>query len=227
MHLSKVEHKKRINLKKRRIRAFFLSIETKKKHKEEIDEASEDLYKDGMVYLQMKLPVGEITNEFEDKLIKSIEHNVIKAKIRDATKSDLDTLKNIYNRSWLTSNTPFRAITKTDLQKILEDPNTIFLIARVYGVDAAFVLLDFEGPNNEYAVIAALAVLPRFQRKGVGTALGMASWRYFKERYPNVMELRCEVYLANQVSYSFIKGLGFEEFERKVYRMEDFEIADD
>lgn len=226
MTRNNIEHRKRFDLKKRRIRAFFLSIETKKKQKEEVNKTSDDLYKDGMVYIQMRLPVEKITVQFEEKLIGKIEHNIIKAKIREAIKSDLETLKTIYNRSWLTSNTPFRPITKTDLSNILNDIDTVFLIAKIYGIDAAFVLLDFEGPNKEYAIIAALAVLPRFQRKGVGTALGMASWRYFKKKYPNVKELRCEVYTGNTVSYSFIKGIGFEEFEKKVYKKEDFEIEE-
>ncbi len=223
----KIERKKKWDLKKRKIRAFFLSIETKKKRKEEIDTTAEELYQDGMVYIQMRLPVDKITKEFETELKDKIEHNIIKAKIREAKKEDLDILKNIYNRAWLTSNTPFRPITKMDLLKILEHPDTIFLIAKVYGNDAAFVLLDFEGENNEFAVIAALAVIPRFQRRGVGSALGMASWRYLKENYPNVKELRCEVYKDNKVSYSFIKGIGFEEYETKVYRKDDFEIEND
>jgi len=223
---SKVEYKKKIDFKKRRIRAFFLSIETKKKKKEKINSTSEELYQDGMVYIQMRLPVDNITKEFEDSLKDKIEHNIIKAKIREATKEDLNTLKNVYNRAWLTSNTPFRPISKSDLQKILDYEDTVFLIAKVYGFDAAFLLLDFEGENKEIAVIAALAVIPRFQRKGVGSILGMASWRYLKEHFPNVKEIRCEVYKDNKISYAFIKGIGFEEFDRKVYKKEDFEIEE-
>lgn len=226
MSKSKLDHKKRFDLKKRKIRAFFLSIETKRKHKVEVDRAAEELYQDGMVYIQMKLPVEKITNEFENKLKEKIEHNIIQAKIREATTTDLDSLKYIYNRAWLTSNTPFRPITKTDLKKILEYPETVFLIAKVYGSDAAFLLLDFEGENKEFAIIAALAVIPRFQRKGLGSVLGMANWQYIKEKYPNVKEIRCEVYRDNIVSYSFIKGIGFEEYDKKVYRKEDFEISD-
>ncbi len=226
MSKSKKELKKRLDLKKRKIRAFFLSIETKRKHKVEVDRAAEELYQDGMVYIQMKLPVENITNEFEKNLKEKIEHNIIKAKIREATKTDLDSLKYIYNRAWLTSNTPFRPITKTDLQKILEYSETVFLIAKVYGSDAAFLLLDFEGENKEFAVIAALAVIPRFQRKGLGSVLGMASWQYLKDKYPNVKEIRCEVYKDNSVSYSFIMGIGFEEYDKKVYKKEDFEISD-
>jgi len=218
--------KSKLDLKKRKIRAFFLSIETKRKQKLEVDKATEELYQDGMVYIQMKLPVEKISDEFENKLKEKIEHNIIQAKIREATKSDLDSLKYIYNRAWLTSNTPFRPITKTDLQKILEYPETVFLIAKVYGTDAAFLLLDFEGENKEFAIIAALAVIPRFQRKGLGSVLGMAGWQYLKEKYPNVKEIRCEVYKDNNVSYSFIKGIGFEEYDKKVYKKEDFEISD-
>ncbi|MFX1571602.1 MAG: GNAT family N-acetyltransferase [Promethearchaeota archaeon] len=226
MPSSKIEGKKKLDIKKRKIRAFFLSIETKKKKKEIIDEATEELYQDGMIYYQMRLPVGSITKEFENKLKEKIGHNIIQAKIREATIKDLDTLKNIYNRAWLTSNTPFRPISKTDLQKILEYPDTIFLIARVYGVDAAFVLLDFEGENKKYAIIAALAVTPRFQRRGLGTILAVNIWNFLKRNYSNVEEIRCEVYKDNKVSYRFIKGIGFEEYDKKVYKVEDFEVED-
>lgn len=225
MSQSKLERKKRLNLKKRKIRAYFLSIETKKKHKVEVDKVAEELYQDGMVYIQMKLPVEKITN-VEKNLKEKIEHNIVQANIREATKSDLESLKYIYNRAWLTSNTPFRPITKTDLQKILEYTETVFLIAKLYGSDAAFLLLDFEGENKELAIIAALAVIPRFQRKGLGSVLGMASWQYLKKEFPNVKEIRCEVYKDNKVSYAFIKGIGFEEYGKKVYKKEDFEISD-
>ena len=174
----------------------------------------------------MKLPVEKITNDFEKNLKEKIEHNIVQANIREATKSDLEGLKYIYNRAWLTSNTPFRPITKTDLQKILEYPETVFLIAKLYGSDAAFLLLDFEGENKEFAIIAALAVIPRFQRKGLGSVLGMASWQYLKEKFPNVKEIRCEVYKDNNISYAFIEGIGFEEYGKKVYKKEDFEISD-
>ena len=221
---SKLERSKRVDLKKRRIRAFFLSIEKKKKRKEFVDEKVEEPYKDGMIYIQMRLPVDKITKAFENKLKDKIEQNIIKAIIRKAKREDLDSLKNIYNRAWLTSNTPFRPITKTDLLKILEAPDTVFLIAKVYGIDAAFVLLDFEGENKELAVIAALAVLPRFQRRGLGKILGVYIWNFLKQNYNNVKEIRAEVYKDNKVSYAFIEGIGFEEYERSVYRKEDFEI---
>ncbi len=225
MPSSKLGSIKKLDLKKRRIRAFFLSIEKKKKKEEPVDESTEELYEDGMVYIQMRLPVEKITKEFEKKLKDKIEQNIVKSVVRKAKKEDVDSLKYIYNRAWLTSNTPFRPITKTDLIKILEHGDTVFLIAKVYGIDAAFVLLDFEGKEKEIAVIAALAVLPRFQRRGVGKILGVYIWNFLKQNYNNVKEIRAEVYQDNKVSYAFMKGIGFDEYKRRIYRKDDFEIV--
>jgi len=223
---SKLDFKNRLDLKKKRIRAFFHSIEAKKKRKEELDKTAEEIYRDGMVYVQMRLSVNKITEEFEDKLKYKINHNILHANIREANTSDLDSIKHLYNKSWLTSNTPFRPITKTSLLQIFEDPDTVFLIGKVYGKDAAFVILDFEGENKECAVIAALAVLPRYQRRGLGTILGMAAWNFLKENYKYVKELKCEVYKDNKTSYSFIKWIGFEEYGTKAYKKEDFDFDD-
>ena len=178
-----------------------------------------------MVYIQMKLPVEKITPEFEAELIETIEKNFIHANIREATRKDLKIIMDLYNKAWLTSNTPFRPITVDSLRQIIEDPDTVFLISKVYGIDAGFVILDFEGKNKEYGIIAGLGVLPRFQRKGLGTILGMAAWNYFKNK--GVIELRCEVYKDNLGSHSFIKWIGFEEYKKMLYRKEDFLIEEE
>ena len=209
----------KISLKKRTVRSFFLAFEKKYKTEEEIEN---ELATTGMEYIQMKLPVDKITPEFEKMLTEKMEHNILRAKIREAKVEDLESVKYLYNRSWLTSSTPYSMISFESLKTILEYPETIILIARVYGSDAAFVILDFEGPKNEYGIIAGLGVIPRFQRKGLGTVIGMAAWKYFKKK--GVKELRCEVYKDNVVSYNFIKSIGFEEFARKVYKSDDFDI---
>jgi len=172
----------------------------------------------------MRLPVEKITPEFEAQMKEKIEHNIYQARIREATEKDLNTVVEIYNKSWLTSNTPFRPMEKETLKKILMDPETVFLIARVFGIDSAFVILDFEGKNKEFGVIAGLGVIPKFQRKGLGTVLGLATWDYFKKK--GVKELRCEVYKNNDISTNFIEALKFEEFGQKIYRKEDFELED-
>ncbi len=209
----------KISLKKRKVRSFMLVFEKKDKTEEEIEN---ELATTGMEYIQMKLPVVNITPEFEEMLTEKVEHNILRAKIREAKVEDLDSVAVLYNRSWLTSSTPYSMITIESLKTILEYPETIILIARVYGSDAAFVILDYEGPKNEYGIIAGLGVIPRFQRKGLGTVIGMAAWNYFKKK--GVKELRCEVYKDNIVSYNFIKSIGFEEFARKVYKSDDFDI---
>ncbi len=196
-----------------------LAFEKKDKTEEEIEN---ELATTGMEYIQMKLPVAKITPEFEEVLTEKVEHNILRAKIREAKLEDLESVRALYNRSWMTSNTPYSSITLNSLTTIYEYPETIILIARVYGSDAAFVILDCEGPKNEYGIIAGLGVIPRFQRKGLGTVIGMAAWNYFKKK--GVKELRCEVYKDNIVSYNFIKSIGFEEFARKVYKSEDFDI---
>ncbi len=209
--------KSRLNFKKSQIRSFFLALEKNDRTEREIEN---DLLTTGLEYIQMKLPVSNITLEVEEKLKKKVEHNILHAKIREAKLEDLDSIMYLYNRSWLVSSTPFRPIKKETLKIIYEYPETKILIAKAYGSDAAFVILDYEGPNNEYGIIVGLGVIPRFQRKGLGTVIGMATWNHFKKK--GVKELRCEVYKDNKVSYNFIKSIGFVEFARKTYKSEDF-----
>ncbi len=208
----------KISLKKRKVRSFILAFEKKDKTEEEIEN---ELATTGMEYIQMKLPVAKITPEFEKMLTEKVERNILRAKIREAKVEDLESVQALYNRSWMTSNTPYSSITLNSLKTIFEYPETIILIARVYGSDAAFVILDYEGPNNEFGIIVGLGVMPRFQRKGLGTVIGMAAWNYFKKK--GIKELRCEVYKDNLVSHNFITSIGFEEFGRKAYKSDDFD----
>ena len=209
----------RPSFKQRTIRSLFLSYDKTQKTTEDVEN---EILTTGMKYIQLKLPVEKITKEFEAEITRKVEKSFLNAKIRDATKRDLESVVYMYNRSWMTSCTPFSPISIDTLKKILEYPETKILIARVYGIDGGFVILDLEGPNNEYGVIAGLGVLPRFQRKGLGTVLGMAAWNHFKNL--GVKELRCEVYHENKVSHTFIVSLGFEEFGEKVYKSEDFQL---
>ncbi len=201
----------RLNLKKKKIRSYFLSVDKKDKKEEEVE---------SLEYIQMKLPVSDITPEFEESLTKKVKSNILRAKIREASEEDLPSVKYLYDRSWLTSNTPFRPIERETLKSIWEYPETIILIAKVYGSDAGFAILDCEGENQEIGVIAGMGIIPRFQRKGLGTVIGMAAWTYFKNK--GVQELRCEVFTGNTVSYQFIKSIGFKEFDKKTYKREDF-----
>ena len=201
----------RLNLKKRKIRSYFLSVDKKDQEEDEVEL---------LEYIQMKLPVSDITAELEADLTKKVNNNILRAKFREANEEDLPSVKYLYDRSWLTSQTPFSAISVSSLKSIWDYPETIILIAKVYGSDAGFAILDFEGENREFGVIAGMGIIPRFQRKGLGTVIGMAAWNYFKNK--GVQELRCEVYKGNTVSYQFIKSIGFKEYDKKTYKREDF-----
>ena len=201
----------RLNLKKKKIRSYFLSVDKKDQKEEEVGP---------LEYIQMKLPVSDITPEFEENLKKKIKNNILKAKIREAKEEDLPSVKYLYDRSWLTSKTPFSRISINSLKSIWEYPETIILIAKVYGSDSGFAILECEGENREIGVIAGMGIIPRFQRKGLGTIIGMAAWNYFKSI--EVQELRCEVFTGNTVSYQFIESIGFKEYDRKTYKIEDF-----
>ncbi|TFG01009.1 MAG: GNAT family N-acetyltransferase [Promethearchaeota archaeon] len=202
----------RMDLKKKRIRSFFTRLDVEPDTLEEEEEMT-------LTYVQMRLPVEDITPEFEEKVKAKVKKNFLNAKIREASEEDLPSVCQIHNRAWLTANEPFRPIEIDSLEKIFEYPETEILIARVYGQDGGFIILDFE-QEGTIGIIAGLGVLPRFQRKGLGTVLGVSAWNYFKEK--NVEELRCEVYEDNQASYDFIKSLGFQDYEKKTYTKDDF-----
>lgn len=152
----------RFELKKRRIRRFFFNLDSPKKEKDEIQDVQAEIINVGMKYRQMYLPVAEITEEFEETIRKKVEENILKAKLRKATEEDLNNVSILYNRAWMTSNTPFSPISIETLKKIFDYPEIVILIARVFGEDAGFVILDFEGPRHEYGIIAGMGVLPRY-----------------------------------------------------------------
>jgi ribosomal protein S18 acetylase RimI-like enzyme len=208
------------DFKKIRLRSFFLNQEKKSKTTEKKEDFEKKIEEIGMEYIQMKLPLKNITPEYENEIKKKVENNVLNAKIRQASENDLNTIIEIYNRSWLTSNEPFAPLSYESIKILFDDPEIVILIAKVYGIDAGFIILDIEGKSKEYGVIAGLAVIPRFQRKGLGKILGVAGWSYLKKK--GIKELRCEVYPDNKISYNFIKSLGFEEFDRKYYTAENF-----
>ncbi|MFO8017335.1 MAG: GNAT family N-acetyltransferase [Promethearchaeia archaeon] len=209
----------RMNLKKNRIRRFFLRLEGEEEE-EEKQAKEEDALEQGLTYIQMKLPIQKITEEMEKNVRESIEPHIKQAKIRECEEKDLIKVMNIYNRAWMTTNTPFSPIDTEDLKKIYEYPHTIILIANLYGKDVGFIILDFEGEDQQYGVIAGLGVLPQYQRRGLGRAMAIAAWDFFNNK--NVEELRCEVYEKNTVAHNFIKAIGFEEYDRVKYTTADF-----
>ncbi|MFX0011277.1 MAG: GNAT family N-acetyltransferase [Candidatus Hermodarchaeota archaeon] len=162
-------------------------------------------------YIQMRLPVRKITPEFEKMLRSKVEHNIFHAEVREANMNDIDCLIKLHDVAWHSTPMPYKPLNRESITKMLKDPNIIFLVAKVDGNDRGFALIYYTGEEKEIGVIAGMGIIPEYQRKGLGTILGLATWDYFKQK--GVFELRCKVYKDNEISYNFIKGLGFEEHD--------------
>jgi ribosomal protein S18 acetylase RimI-like enzyme len=158
----------------------------------------------------MRLLVRKITPEFEKTLREKIGRSLMHSNVREATMGDIACLIELHNKAWHSAPMPYRPLNKDSIIKMLKNPNIIFLIAKVEGIDRGFALIYFTGEEKEIGVIAGMGIIPEYQRKGLGTVLGVAVWDYFKNK--GVFELRCKVYKDNESSYNFIKSLGFEEF---------------
>ena len=207
------------NFKRKRLRSFFTIQEKKPQYSDTLEEIENQLINLGMTYLQMNLPVDSITPAFEDHIRSQID-NEINIKILRASEHDLETILHLYNLAWSSTHTPLSVMTLDALKEIYEFPETTFFLARYHGMAAGFIILDFEGDNKEFGIIAGLGVLPQYQKRKIGTLLGLKAWEFFKEN--GVFELRCEVYMENKGSYEFIKSLGFKEYGQKTYRLDDF-----
>jgi len=162
-------------------------------------------------FIQMRLFVKSITPEFEKSLKGKIDHNILQADVREALNKDIDCLIYLHDIAWHSTPMPYRPLKKDSISNLLNDSSIVFLIAKVNGEDSGFALIYFTGEERLIGVIAAMGILPELQRKGLGTILSMAAWDYFKKK--GVVELRCKVYKENKISYNFIKGLHFEEYD--------------
>lgn len=169
----------------------------------------EETLKNESDYIQMRLLVDAITEDFENKLKQRINQNNISYNVREANKEDIKSIANLYKLAWHSTPMPYHNLNEQNLSEMMEDSDIIFFIAQVNSIDCGFALIYFS-ENNEVGVIAGLGVIPKFQHRGLGTLLGLTAWEYFKKR--GVKELRCKVYKKNPNSYYFIKGLKFEEY---------------
>jgi ribosomal protein S18 acetylase RimI-like enzyme len=114
-----------------------------------------------------------------------------------------------YNRAFITAPDPYRSLSLSDVQHF--DPNSTF-VASLYGKIIGFVFLTIEPLIKQgitlgnQGIIAGLGVDPRYRRKKIAFLLASKAAQYFTDQ--NVLELVCEVYHENSVSYSFIRNFG-------------------
>ena len=63
-------------------------------------------------YIQLRLPVKNITKEFEEMLKSKIVHSIISAEIRRAIQEDADSITNLFNQAWHSTTMPFNNLSK-------------------------------------------------------------------------------------------------------------------
>ncbi len=192
-------------------------------------------------YFQMELPVKDITPEFEAEITRRISRQV---KIVQAEPEDCDRLVFLHNRAFLSATDPYSPISHEDMMRVLTFRDNILLLGTIWGEDAGFIILGFdyypsldpdwkgtdmpEGSSRpperdgkfvyNVGYISGLGVDPRWQGRGVGTTLGVTSWKYFKAA--NLQKLKCEVYEKNNASFNLISSLGFKKVTLKTYSLE-------
>lgn len=115
-----------------------------------------------------------------------------------------------YNRAFITAPDPYRSLTLQDVRYF--KPESTF-VAILHGRIVGFIFLVIEplikkGKTlGKQGIIAGIGVDPRYRRKKIAFLLAARAAKYFTEK--DILELVCEVYHANKVSYSFIQNFGF------------------
>ncbi|MHA1805321.1 MAG: GNAT family N-acetyltransferase [Promethearchaeota archaeon] len=165
--------------------------------------------KDGRHFIEMRLPIYKITKEFESALRKKYEHVLSTIKIREAHKKDVNIVRDLYNISWSTATMPFNPIQNSTLLNAIKNPDITILIASQDSEDVGFIILKVEKNHEKVGNIIGIGILSEFRYQGIGTALAIASWDFFKKK--NVSELKCKVFSENKSAYKFMTRLGFEE----------------
>lgn len=136
-----------------------------------------------------------------------------KTKIRKfQPNTDAEKFIRCYNRAFITAPDPYRSLTLEDVQHF--KPESTF-VAELYGRIVGFIFLVIEPLIKQgkqignQGVIAGIGVDPRYRRKRIAFILATRAAKYFAEN--NVMELICEVYHENRISYNFIRSFGFTQ----------------
>lgn len=185
-----------------------------RKNKKNKDKTEIGTPKEKYKFLVMKMSWDQALDamkHIEEELNNDREKYLKKVKIRDfRPKEDTQEFILCYNRAFITAPDPYRSLTLEDVQHF--KPESTF-VAVLYGRIVGFVFLVIEplikrGKTlGRQGVIAGVGVEPRYRRKRIAYLLAARAAQYFAEN--DVMELVCEVYFENKVSYSFIRSFGF------------------
>lgn len=122
------------------------------------------------------------------------------AKIEPATWHDLNPLRAMEKVCF-----PKDAWPLWDLIGVLTLPNVIRLKASIDEVMVGFIAGDVR-PRETIAWIATVAVLPEYQRRGIGEALVLAC-----EKQISVPRVRLSVRISNQTAIRLYYRLGYQD----------------
>jgi ribosomal-protein-alanine N-acetyltransferase len=89
---------------------------------------------------------------------------------------------------------------------LIDDPDTITLVARARGLPVGFASLRF-GDTRAHLIL--LAVEPRHQRHGVGRRL--MNWLIESARVAGIASVHVELRMANAAAFAFYRSVGFSE----------------
>lgn len=166
----------------------------------------------GFRFIIMTLPIAKISDEKLAEMASKSRMVKISTKFRTAEEKDIPGLCDLYNLAFFQCPDPYRPVTLDDIGIILE--KSTILIATIYGIDAAFIVMKLETKENDTGttehsgVICGIAVHPRFRQRGMATAVGLQAWESFY-KLKELDYLECEVYEKNEPSLAFISWLGF------------------
>ena len=103
-----------------------------------------EVFEERPSYVQMRLPVEKITQEFEDSLKEKIEHSIVHAEIREATKGDIEHIFKIYGKAWQSTSMPFRQVNQETFLKFHKHFKTVLK-------NKAKTNSHYQGHGNGYA----------------------------------------------------------------------------
>ncbi len=201
---SKSNESERESIKLRRL--FFRR--TKDDEKKAEDDTPKGKYKFNVMKMswdQAEDVKKQVLNEIrDDEFLSRVE--IRKLRLNE----DAEQFIRAYNRAFITAPDPYRSLSLEDVKHF--NPESTF-VAVLYGRIVGFIILVIEPVIKHdiilgsQGVIAGLGVDPRFRRKRIAFLLAAKAAQFFTEN--DVLELICEVYHENKVSFNFIRNFGF------------------
>ena len=105
--------------------------------------------------------------------------------------------------------------TTARVKRSIRDPETMVLVASIDGTLSGFAIMKF---RDEESHLFLLAIAPRFQRTGIGSAL--LDWLEKSCRTAGIRNIRVEMRASNQPAAVFYERSGYR-FAREIPRYYD------